>query len=104
MLPHVIALLFLLSFFLLLALDRQDPVGKVHLDIFLPHAAGQFGGDLVSLIGLGEVDSRDRTERFGSSGRSNAQEKATGRWASAKEVFDQTINFLAKARKTSCLR
>jgi hypothetical protein len=76
-LPHVIPLLFLLSFFLLLALDRQNPICKRHLDISLVHPAGQFGGDLVSLVGLDEMDSRDRTEsRPGSSG-CDVQERVT---------------------------
>jgi len=44
------------------------------------------------------LDCRDRTEnRFGSPGRSNVQERTTGRRASAKEVLEQTIHFSAKA-------
>ena len=78
-LPHVVALLSLLSVLLLLPLDDQDPVGKGYLDIFLVHATGQLGRDFVGPIRLGEMDSRDRTEsRSCTSGRNVQERPPTG--------------------------
>ena len=55
----VLGLLFLL--FLLFALDRQDAVGKLKVDV-LGIQARQFGGDLESLFLLDDIDGRRDVE------------------------------------------
>jgi hypothetical protein len=58
-------------------------------------------GDVVSPVGLVEMDGRDRSRPSWSGG--NVQERATtgGRWASAKEILNQTVYFAANALETT---
>ena len=98
-LAHIIILFLLLFLFLLLALDGEVAVGDLHLDVLLIHA-GQFGGDLIGLVGLRDVHRRQRCIcRPTAPERCDIEEGATERRSpqAPAEILEQAIDFAAQA-------
>ena len=83
--------------------DRQDAVGELHFDVLFIHP-GQLCLDLVALVCLAHVNSRDRRPSlFAPSERRNIVKRAWERRSpeTAVEIVGQTINLPAEMFKRS---
>src|SRR4030095_8615735 len=103
---EIVVLFLVLLLFLLLALDRQPPLGELHLKIFLINPR-KIGGQLIGVIRLDNVDSKSATpfqltppERLDIASRE--AERAS---EIPVKILKKSVDFTAQAfERTPCLR